>query len=414
MSSITPISRKILLAVILLISLVGSTQPVQSASYDLYVDNETDYNDAVHWACTSAPNDCSLRAAITRANTDTSNSYKIHVPVGIYTLTRHGAAEYDNSTGDLNIRNVTDLIGAGPDKTIIDGDQYDRVMSIQLPSGTFTMHGMTIQNGYVTGAGGAGVSVNSDSFIYDVIVKDNYAPGQAGGGILAYTAAILWLSNSLVSDNYADFGGGIQATEVVHLQNVTLSDNHAYQRGGGLMTSASGSTIANSTLSNNSADISGGSVYLGGSTTLTHTTIHGPSSPDHPAIAVYETLTVSTSILSSTTSGYTCLINTGTTITSGGNNLASDNTCNLTGTGDHPSTDPRFGPIQMAFGFMPVYTLLSDSLAIDGGIINDIYTTDQRFHSRKDGDGDGIVKSDIGAFEYEPYHRYIPLIFKTP
>jgi predicted outer membrane repeat protein len=413
MSSITPISRKILLAVILLLSLVGRAQPAQSASYDLYVDNETDYNDAVHWACTSALNDCSLRAAITRANTDTSNSYKIHVPAGTYTLSRHGTAEYDNNTGDLNIRNVTDLIGAGPGKTILDGDNSDRVMEINESSIYFAMHGMTIQNGNEPSVGGGGIVVSSDSFLYDLIIINNTTGGN-GGGIWASNDGALWLATSLVSNNIANNGGGIYGSNDVHLQYVTLSDNHAHQYGGGLATIADGSAIANSTLSNNSADTSGGGIYLNGSTTLNHTTIHGPSSPDHPAIAVYETLTVSTSILSSTTSGYTCFIYSGTTITSGGYNLASDSTCNLTGTGDHPSTDPRFGPIQMAFGFMPVYTLLPDSLAIDGGIINDIYNTDQRFHSRKDGDGDGIVKSDIGAFEYEPYHRYIPLIFKTP
>jgi hypothetical protein len=415
MSSRTPISRKInfLLGVILLFSLMGITQPVQSASYDLYVDNEGDYNDAAHWACTSAINDCSLRAAITRANTDTVNSYKIHIPAGTYRLTRHGTTEYNNSTGDLNILNVTDLIGAGPGKTILDGDNSDRVMNISEPSIYFAMHGMTIQNGNEPSAGGGGIVVGSNSFLYDLIIINNTTGGN-GGGIWASNDGALWLFNSLVSNNIALNGGGIYGSNEVHLSYVTLNNNHAHQFGGGLMTIFNGSAIANSTLSNNNTDGSGGSIYLNGTTTLNHTTIHGPSSPDHPAIAVYWTLTVSTSILSSTTSGYTCYIYTGTTITSGGNNLASDNTCNLIGTGDHPSTDPRFGPIQLAFGFMPVYTLLSDSLAIDGGITDDIYHTDQRFHSRKDGDGDGIVKSDIGAFEYEPYHRYIPLIFKTP
>jgi hypothetical protein len=415
MSSRTPISRiiNILLGVFLLFSLVGRAQPVQSASFDLYVDNVVDYNDAAHQVCSSALNDCSLRAAITWANTHTTNSYKIYVPAGMYTLTRHGTAEYNNSTGDLNIRNVTDLIGAGPDKTIIDGDQYDRVIEINESSIYFTMHGMTIQNGNEPSVGGGGVMVSSDSFLYDLIIINNITGGN-GGGIWASNDGALWLSNSLVSNNIANNGGGIYGSNEVHLQYVTLSDNHAHQYGGGLATIFDGSIIANSTLNNNNTDGSGGSIYLNGTTTLNHTTIHGPSSLDHPAVAVYDTLTVSTSILSSTTSGYTCFIYTGTTMTSGGYNLASDNTCNLVSTGDHPSTDPRFGPIQMAFGFMPVYTLLSDSLAIDGGITDDIYTTDQRFHSRKDGDGDGIVKSDIGAFEYEPYHRYVPLIFKTP
>jgi hypothetical protein len=415
MSSIISISRKIniLLGVILLFSLVGRAQPVQSASYDLYVDNEGDYNDAAHWACTSALNDCSLRAAITWANSNTMNSYKIHVPAGTYRLSRHGTAEYSNSTGDLNILNVTDLIGAGPGKTIIDGDNSDRVVNISEPSIYFAMHGMTIQNGNEPSVGGGGVVVNSDSFLYDLIIINN-TTGSNGGGIWASNNGALWLSNSLVSNNIANHGGGVYGSNEVHLSYVTLSNNHAHQFGGALVTIFDGSAITNSTLSNNDTDGSGGSIYLNGTATLNHTTVYGPSSPDHPAIIVYDDLTVSTSILSSTTSGYTCFIYTGITMTSGGNNLASDNTCNLVGTGDHPSTDPRFGPIQMAFGFMPVYTLLSDSLAIDGGITGDIYNTDQRFHSRKDGDGDGIVKSDIGAFEYEPYHRYIPLIFKAP
>ena len=54
---------------------------------------------------------------------------------------------------------------------------------------------------------------------------------------------------------------------------------------------------------------------------------------------------------------------------------------------------------------------ISGSPAIDGALENDPVTTDQRGVARLDGDGDGLIKSDIGA--HETYaHYYLALIVR--
>jgi hypothetical protein len=55
------------------------------------------------------------------------------------------------------------------------------------------------------------------------------------------------------------------------------------------------------------------------------------------------------------------------TITSGGYNLSSDDSCEFTGPGDLNTTDPNLGPLQLNGGPTRTMALLPGSLAIDSG-----------------------------------------------
>ena len=78
--------------------------------------------------------DCSLREAITAANTDTavdacpagSGADTITLPAGTYTLAIPGADEDGNATGDLDITSDLNVSGAGADTTVVDGNALDR------------------------------------------------------------------------------------------------------------------------------------------------------------------------------------------------------------------------------------------------------------------------------------------------
>ena len=77
----------------------------------------------------NADGDCSLREAIQAANTNTavdactagSGYDTIEVPAGMYTLMILGIGENSNATGDLDITENLDIIGAGAATTIIRG-----------------------------------------------------------------------------------------------------------------------------------------------------------------------------------------------------------------------------------------------------------------------------------------------------
>jgi hypothetical protein len=71
------------------------------------------------------------------------------------------------------------------------------------------------------------------------------------------------------------------------------------------------------------------------------------------------------------------------------------------GTAANP-IDPKLGPLVNNGGKTKTHALLAGSKAIDAGDNIGIPATDQRgfgFPRKKDGNGDGIPRVDIGAFE---------------
>lgn len=174
-------------------------------------------------------NDCSLREAIQAANTDTSvdgcpageGDDAILLPAGTYVLTLSGTEEDANATGDLDIITGTlILMGPGPERTVIDGNQVDRVLHVHKGV-TVEIHGIRITQGRTPGG---------------------YPGGErsAGGGI--YNAGTLLLSFSTVISNTTgsgDFalvdgghGGGIYNLGTLTLDHAWVATN-ATGRGGG-------------------------------------------------------------------------------------------------------------------------------------------------------------------------------------
>ena len=127
-----------------------ATAAGSSAATTIVVDSTVDSNDPAYRACTPAPEDCSLRGAITKANQDSAGSHTIQVPAGLYRLTLAGAHENDNATGDLDIRSSLTIVGAGAEATIIGANQLDRVVHM-LGGVTVSLDGLQITRGQ-TGA----------------------------------------------------------------------------------------------------------------------------------------------------------------------------------------------------------------------------------------------------------------------
>jgi hypothetical protein len=177
--------------------------------------------------------------------------------------------------------------------------------------------------------------------------------GNFGGGlsnVAGLWGATLTVSNSTISGNAADYGGGIFNSSGLTVSNSTISGNSA-DYGGGIFSVYSGRlvagvTISNSTLSGNLADVDGGGVCNSGGAfavlSVRNSTISGNSATGHGGgiynnsygFAFSPGLAVGSTILNAGVSGGT-IFNDGGRVTSLGYNLANDAGGGvLTGPGD--------------------------------------------------------------------------------
>ena len=146
--------------------------------------------------CANATGGCSLRAAITEANS-LAGADIITVPAGTYTLNLAGANENANAGGDLDITTPITINGAGATLTIIQSNTVpnqgtERVFHVLAGGTAVTINGVTIQNGKALDAtdGGRGAGL------------------KAGENAAADSNINLTITNSIFQNNFADTRGG--------------------------------------------------------------------------------------------------------------------------------------------------------------------------------------------------------------
>jgi len=275
----------------------------------------------------------------------------------------------DNTSGpDLTIH------GPGGSGLAVSGNNISRVFLINSAADV-TIDGLTISSGRtgITGIGG-GIYNGGTLRLSHSTVSGNTG-GQAGGGIIS--SGTLTLENSTVSGNTnTDIGGGIfNDNGTLTLINSTVSGNTSDTDSGGIHNEGT-MTLENSTVSANEAAGAGGGITNSGTAKLTNTIVARNTATTNPDVS--GTLSFS----------------------SQGNNLIGD-TSGTSGwsASDLLRQDPLLGPLQNNGGPTKTHALLPGSPAIDRAANSACLFTDQRGVQRKDGNGDGTVICDIGAFE---------------
>ena len=355
--------------------------------------------------------ECTLREAITAANTDTasgtatgecatgSGDDQIHFALpgtAPWTVNLTGALP----TLDSNIK----IEGPGADQLTVRRDTGGLYSIFQLDSfNTASISGITITNG------------NSD---------------RGGGGIQTF-GGDLTVAGSTISGNSSEVdGGGILTRGTLTVINSTISGNSSEVDGGGIFSdtslppSTTKTTITNSTISGNTAEDDGGGVYnTDGLTEIEFSTITNNTAPDQGGgVASDGDEETSTEVLSSIISANTNTdvdINfdpTINTFVSRGYNLIGDG--NATGafdqTGDQIGvTNPGLGPLSDNGGPTQTHALLSGSPAINAipqgtNGCGTTFTEDQRGVSRPQGSA-----CDIGSFELEESDTEAPRVIST-
>jgi hypothetical protein len=316
---------------------------------------------------------CTLRAAITIANSNPGTDTITFLTSGTITLT----------SSLPTIDDIVTIDGIGQAITVSGANQH-QVMVVNI-SQTLNLNALTIVNGECT---------NCD-----------------GGGIVNH--GTLTVSNSTFSDNSADNGGGIYSAGTLMVTNSAFSINRAYAvaAGGGGIYNVGTAAVTNSTFSGNRTygTFGGGAgIYNGGTVTVTNSTIAGNfvyfdsflSGGIHNA----GTATLYNTILANNSDNYNC----SGTVTNAGHNLDSGIACGWgTSDGSLSNTNPHLGPLAGNGGSTPTMALLPGGPAIDAGDDGGCPATDQRGVARPIGS-----HCDIGAYEALIHSTYLPAVTK--
>lgn len=426
----------IILGVVLFLS---ANTIVQAATFT--VTKTADTNDA------NCDADCSLREAIAAANaasTDDVIQFDGTVFSQVSSVILSGTELTIADNGSLTIN------GAGANLLTISGNNQSRVFFIN-GGAKVVFNDLTIANGnagigdgggiLVDGSqitelsinksrinnntagsnttGGAGGGIYSKSFgsinINNSTVNNNFA-GSDGGGIFGGVSK-LSITNSTVSGNTAKFtGGGVfidSASGTLSITNSTIDNNTAtFQNGGGIYSRTA--TITNSTISSNRAGSDGGGIRNSGATTITNSTISnnragtggsGDGGGVNQGSFNGDYLNLRNTIIADNLRGASVNIPDdfrGNLNSQGYNLIETTNNQPIFGdsTGNIIGRDPQLLPLGNYGGTTQTVALKPTSPAIDAADSNNFPEKDQRGISRpQDGDANGSILPDIGAFE---------------
>jgi hypothetical protein len=131
-----------------------------------------------------------------------------------------------------------------------------------LSNGTslLTLTGAVVQ-GNIAAADGGGIASTSNVTMINSLVTGNTAGNHGGGVALVGTTGSLLVTDSIVSDNIAAYGGGVSGKTVNVIQS-TIIGNSASKQGGGIYGAGPTQNIVviDSTISGNNAQ-NGGGIY---------------------------------------------------------------------------------------------------------------------------------------------------------
>ena len=296
-----------------------------------------------------------------------------------------GTGTYPENNLVIN-KNVS-IQGAGAALTVVDGKQLNRVFTI--PSGqTVTFTDLTIANGSVATDVGGGVLNSGTLTVTNCAITGN--SGLGGAGI--ENRGSLTMTGSTVSGNTAVLdGSGVrnEGNANASLTNCTISGN--------TNTGVFQSTVYN-------VATAGTALLVLTNCTVTANTAGQIIKNQNTGGAVITTQLRNTLVAGNSGENFSNINTTPASLT---NSLDSDGTSgatngvggNLVGTAAN-KLNAKLGPLANNGGPTQTHALLRGSPAIDAGSNFQAPATDQRGLPReKDGNGDGLVAVDIGAYE---------------
>lgn len=418
---------------------IETTRPPISLTVDTPVDaHDAKPGDAL---CDIGDGTCSLRAAIDETNAWTGVDLITIIPGVNPTLTVAGDEDV-NAGGDLD---VTDSLTIRGNNTTINATRLDRVLDHR--NGNLILDHATLTGGRGEFGGGLFVDAGASGTLQNVTISNNQTTGfdfctvdvfftscgGGGGGAGVWNSGTLVLDQSTVASNssLADtgcetvidplpfprevsncqwtVGGGVGNAGTLTVRASTISGNSTMgvplaepllpqlftAEGAGIHSRGTLTTVQNSTVSGNVGRGGGGIGVSSGSTTVrSSTVVNNTASFGQALFRAGGSLTISGSVIGG--AGRDCE----GTITSGGYNLESDDTCGLNGPTDLPPSPALLGALANNGGPTATHLPYANSPALDAippgtaDLCDASVPTDQRGVARPAGPA-----CDIGAVE---------------
>jgi predicted outer membrane repeat protein len=307
----------------------------------------------------------------------------------------------------LTLRNGNNVADVGGGAIFLSGGSPARVSD-------------TVLTGNTAQKGGAIYAVNGSLDIQRSTFTGNTSTGiDTGGAIHSYGNTAVSISDSVISGNSGDTGGGIQtltgfgSSGSLLIQGSTVSDNSATSCCGGILTHTTKTTmVRDSTISGNrvTGGPSGG-MYSYGPLTVMGSTFAGNSSAD-PGGGIYASPNYEPTLQNSIVAGNSApagpdLVNAVSSAFSLIGNPSGSTIHDTTAGSNLTNVDPQLQPLAANGGLTPTMALAATSPAIDKGAAFGL-GTDQRGSLRpfdvpsiSNSAAPGADGSDIGAFEYQ-------------
>jgi CSLREA domain-containing protein len=222
---------------------------------------------------------CTLRAAVQETNALPGED-TILLSGSTYLLTIAGIGEDAAATGDLDITDALIIVGSSSSSTLIDGNRLDRVLEVAVDA-SLTINQVVVANGRVdtgtSGVGGAGILNSSSLTVKNSWVFSNTAHTLRGGGLYNNGGAITITNSTIISNaitgNSAREGAGISNfSGSLYIESSQVANNiGGFGYGGGIY-SGQNAIISDTVITNNDADFGGG-LYLSGSALVVNSII---------------------------------------------------------------------------------------------------------------------------------------------
>jgi hypothetical protein len=365
-------------------ALLGISSTAGAATFQ--VDNTTD-NGALT-LCTGAAGDCSLRGAVSDANTGGG-------PIDNVTFRSGLSGQITLTGGELLVTGGTYFLGPGANVLTISGNNASRIFHTDptTPGQPVGIYDLRLINGHPSSGNGGAVS-NQDALLKIIgsVISGNTAPG-AGGGVFDQGDSNFgfddYIADSTISGNSAGTGGGglFGHNSLGTIVSSTISGNHATGAQAGGAYSYYRTVFDDSTIAGNTAIGTAGGIFIDEKyvDTLSNSVVadNTAAGGDPDVVGTFDT---DFSLIEDTT---------GATI------FDTVPASNITG------TDPMLGALQNNGGPTPTRLPATGSPVIDQGRAN--AASDQRGQTRAfnfpaiaNSAASGADGSDMGAVEVHP------------